>query len=290
MTIAALLLSAQFYALRPSERLKYATLALLFVNISVGGALTHFAAPPVVMVAAKWGWGLADVFRQFGGAAMATILLSTSATLIFFWGEFAEMALRAKDTTGDKPRPEIPFWVTLGHLALMVWTVLMLIGHHPVLMVGGLLVFLAFTEATPQWQSPVRWRGPLLVGLFLAGLVVLGGTQSWWISPLIARLDANTLMLSATVLTAFNDNAAITYLASQVPGLSLGGATAQGLRHAVMAGALAGGGLTVIANAPNPAGQSILAKHFAQGVSPLKLALWALLPTVVAVLCFIFIR
>lgn len=290
MTIAALLLSAQFYALRPSERLKYATLALLFVNISVGGALTHFAAPPVVMVAAKWGWGLSDVFRQFGGAAMATILLSTSATFIFFRSEFTEMTLRAKDEATDKPRPEIPFWVTLGHLALMVWTVLMLIGHHPVLMVGGLLVFLAFTEATSQWQTSVRWRGPLLVGLFLAGLVVLGGTQSWWISPLIARLDANTLMLSATVLTAFNDNAAITFLAAQVPALSLTGATAQELRHAVMAGALAGGGLTVIANAPNPAGQSILAKHFAQGVSPLKLALWAVLPTVVAVLCFIFIR
>ena len=129
-----------------------------------------------------------------------------------------------------------------------------------------------------------------MVGLFLAGLVVLGGTQSWWISPLITRLDANTLMLSATVLTAFNDNAAITFLAAQVPALALADATAQGLRHAVMAGALAGGGFTVIANAPNPAGQSILAKHFAQGVSPLKLALWALLPTVVAVLCFIFIR
>ena len=290
MTIAALLLSAQFYALRPTERLKYATLALLFVNISVGGALTHFAAPPVVMVAAKWGWGLSDVFCQFGWAAMATIFLSTTATFIFFRSEFAELALRAKDTTADNPRSEIPFWVILGHLALMVWTVLMLIGHHPVLMVGGLLVFLAFTEATSQWQTPVRWRGPLLVGLFLAGLVVLGGTQSWWISPLIARLDANTLMFSATVLTAFNDNAAITFLAAQVPALSLTGAAAQELRHAVMAGALAGGGLTVIANAPNPAGQSILAKHFAQGVSPLKLALWAALPTGVAVLCFIFIR
>jgi hypothetical protein len=57
-----------------------------------------------------------------------------------------------------------------------------------------------------------------------------------------------------------------------------------------MAGALAGGGFTVIANAPNPAGQSILAKHFDQGVSPLKLALWAVMPTAVAVLCFIFIR
>src|SRR5262249_50652476 len=45
MTIAALLLSKQFYALKPSARFSYATLGLLFVNVSVGGTLTHFAAP-----------------------------------------------------------------------------------------------------------------------------------------------------------------------------------------------------------------------------------------------------
>jgi hypothetical protein len=287
MTIGALLLSSQFYALRPSERLKYATLALLFVNISVGGALTNFAAPPIVMVAGKWGWSTADVFVHYGWAAVASILASNLTYLLVFRKELAGLKAEA---TGGQVREAIPVWVTVVHLSLMVWTVTMLAGHRPILMLGGFLVFLAFTVATPQWQDPVRLRGPLLVGFFLAGLVVLGGLQAWWISPVIMRLNEGALMAVSTVLTSFNDNAAITYLAAQVPALGLPGAEAEALRHAVVAGALAGGGLTVIANAPNPAGQSILARHFGPGVSPLRLALWALVPTAFALACFVTIR
>lgn len=287
MTIAAWLLSRQFFALRPSEPLKYATLALLFVNISVGGALTNFAAPPIVMVASKWGWSTADVFAHYGWAAVAAILVSNLTYLFIFRGELA----RLKPDASAAPRREaIPVWVTVVHLSLMVWTVAMLAGHRPILMTGGFLVFLAFTVATPQWQDPVRLRGPLLVGFFLAGLVVLGGLQGWWISPVIMRLNEGALMAVSTILTSFNDNAAITYLAAQVPALAAPGAEAEALRHAVVAGALAGGGLTVIANAPNPAGQSILAPHFGPGVSPFRLLLWALLPTAVAVACFVVIR
>jgi hypothetical protein len=287
MTIGALLLSSQFYALQPSERLKYATLALLFVNISVGGALTNFAAPPIVMVAGKWGWSTADVFAHYGWAAIAAILVSNLTYLLVFRGELAGLKAEAEAAT---KRESIPLWVTVAHLLLMVWTVAMLAGHRPILMTGGLLVFLAFTVATPQWQDPVRLRGPLLVGFFLAGLVVLGGLQGWWISPVIMRLDEAALLAVSTFLTSFNDNAAITYLAAQVPALAAPGPMAEALRHAVVAGALAGGGLTVIANAPNPAGQSILAPHFGSGVSPWRLAGWALLPTAVAVGCFVTLR
>lgn len=288
MTIGALLLSTQFYALKPSERLKYATLALLFVNVSVGGALTNFAAPPVVMVAAKWGWSSADVFRQFGEAAIASILLSNVAYLLVFRKEL--MALRPSASTDEGSPASIPVWVTSVHLLLMVWTVAMLAGHHPILMVGGFLVFLAFTVATPQWQDQIRLRGPLLVGFFLAGLVVLGGTQGWWISPVLVRLDEKALMAVSVFLTAFNDNAAITYLAAQVPALSASGPIADALRHSVLAGALAGGGLTVIANAPNPAGQSILSPWFPEGVSAWRLFLWALVPTALALGCFILLK
>ncbi len=287
MTIGALLLSSQFYALQPSERLKYATLALLFVNISVGGALTNFAAPPIAMVAGRWGWSTADVFAHYGWAAIAAILVSNLTYLLVFRGELAGLKAEAEAAT---KRESIPLWVTVVHLLLMVWTVAMLAGHRPILMTGGLLVFLAFTVATPQWQDPVRLRGPLLVGFFLAGLVVLGGLQGWWISPVIMRLDEAALLAVSTFLTSFNDNAAITYLAAQVPALAAPGPMAEALRHAVVAGALAGGGLTVIANAPNPAGQSILAPHFGSGVSPWRLAGWALLPTAVAVGCFVTLR
>jgi Na+/H+ antiporter NhaD/arsenite permease-like protein len=88
------------------------------------------------------------------------------------------------------------------------------------------------------------------------------------------------LFMGATVLTAFNDNAAITYLATLVPGFT------DELKYAVVAGAVTGGGLTVIANAPNPAGQSILQRFFPEGVSPGGLVLGALIPTVIMGACF----
>lgn len=90
-------------------------------------------------------------------------------------------------------------------------------------------------------------------------------------------------MLSATVLTAFNDNAAITYLSTLVPGFT------DNLKYAVVVGAVTGGGLTVIANAPNPAGQAILKKYFSKGISPILLLTYALVPTIVMALCFLFL-
>ena len=287
MTIGAMLLSAQFYSLKPSEPLRYATLALLFVNVSVGGALTHFAAPPIVMVAARWGWGLKDVFAHFGVAALVSILLSNLAYLFWFRRELR--ALKGAAVPGAAAAP-MPAWVVVFHLACMVWTVLMLTEHRPVLMLGGFLVFLAFTTATARWQPTPGLRGPALVGFFLAGLVVLGGVQGWWISPVLGRMGEGALLAVSTFLTAFNDNAAVTYLASQVPAFSVAGPEAEALRHAVLAGALAGGGLTVIANAPNPAGQSILSPWFPEGVSAWRLFLWALAPTGLALGCFVWIK
>ncbi len=289
MTIAALMLADFFLEFRPSARLRYATLALLFVNVSVGGTLTHFAAPPVVMVAGAWGWTTGHMLLHFGLKAALAVLLSTAAYGLLFRREFAALAGRADPALRHESRISVPPWVVAVHLALMVWTVLMLAGHHGALLMAGFLAFLSFTVATPQWQSPVRLRGPLLVAFFLAALVLHGGLQSWWISPLLTRLGETELFLGATFLTAFNDNAAITYLASQVPALADGTATAKALQFAVMAGAVTGGGLTVIANAPNPAGQSILARHFEGGVSPVRLFLWAALPTAVAAACFLLL-
>ena len=61
------------------------------------------------------------------------------------------------------------------------------------------------------------------------------------------------------------------------------------LKFAVVAGAVTGGGMTVIANAPNPAGQAILGKYFSNGVSPLWLAAAAAAPTLVAAACFMLL-
>jgi Na+/H+ antiporter NhaD/arsenite permease-like protein len=196
------------------------------------------------------------------------------------------MEKRAGDHDGDgvgdmiQEKRRMPLFITLTHLAFMAWTVAF--SHYPPLFIGGFLFFLAFSQATANHQNEASLRGPILVGFFLAGLVIHGGLQGWWLAPIISSLSEIPLFVGATILTSFNDNAAITFLASQVEGLS------PQLKYAVLAGAVTGGGLTVIANAPNPAGQALLGKFFGEGVSPVKLALAALLPTIIVALCMLF--
>ncbi len=280
MTICALLLARRFYQQGPSPRFAYATLGLLFVNISVGGTLTHFAAPPVLMVAGKWGWGGMHMLTHFGWKAVAGILAANIVYALYFRHELA--ALKGRDAGEKASEPKVPGWVTFSHMLFLVWTVMN--SHYPALFIGGFLFYLGFLQATEHHQSDLQLRPALLVGFFLAGLVVHGGLQGWWIAPVLSRLSEVPLFVGAAVLTAFNDNAAITYLATLVPGFS------EGMKHAVVAGAVAGGGLTVIANAPNPAGQSILARFFPDGISPVKLMLGALIPTLIVSAWFLACR
>ena len=285
MTICALLLSRQFFACGPSERLKYATLGLLFVNVSIGGTLTNFAAPPVLMVATPWNWSTLFMLRHFGVLALFAIVAATSAYLLFFRRDLRALNLTRAPAAVDQPDEEAgavllppPLWVTMTHVAFMVWTVVN--AHYPVLFVGGFLFFLGFARATAIYQSRIDLRMPLLVGFFLAGLVIHGGLQGWWIAPVLERLGRLPLFMGAMALTAFNDNALITYLATLVPNLD------PAVRLAVVAGAVAGGGLTVIANAPNPAGQAILSRHFDGAVAPLRLLAGAALPTIIVAIVF----
>ncbi|MBV9107286.1 MAG: putative Na+/H+ antiporter [Verrucomicrobia bacterium] len=281
MTICALLLRQKLYDLRPSAELRYATLALLFVNVSVGGTLTHFAAPPVVMVATRWNWDLGFMCSRFGWKAVGGILIATGIYYYRFRKELKQLHPREIGLAPKERR--IPTRIIVTHLLFIAWTVL--VSHYPILVVLGFLFFLAFVEATRRHQVVTSLRGPLLVGFFLLALVIHGSCQQWWIEPVLGSLSEWPLMLGATLLTALNDNAAITYLASLVPGFS------DSLKYAVVAGAVAGGGLTVIANAPNPAGQSILISRFGdEGVSPLKLFLWALIPSAIMGAIFMSLR
>jgi hypothetical protein len=283
MTIAALLLAEKFYSRRPSPRLAYATLGLLFVNVSVGGTLTHFAAPPVLMVSAKWNWGLGYMLKHFGWKAIAGIVVANLAYLGIFGRDLRQLNQNLPEGAGTAteaiPSEPVPAWVTLVHILFLVWTVMT--SHYPALFIGGFLFYLAFLQATEHHQTELNLRPALLVGFFLAGLVAHGGLQGWWIGPVLSGLKETPLFLAAGALTAFNDNAAITYLASLVPDLG------ESLKYAVVAGAVTGGGLTVIANAPNPAGQAILGKFFPDTITPLGLLLGALLPTLLIAAVFL---
>ncbi|MEX0326020.1 MAG: putative Na+/H+ antiporter [Puniceicoccaceae bacterium] len=291
MTIAALLLAKTIYSLEPSTKFKYGTLGLLFVNISVGGTLTHFAAPPVLMVAGAWDWNIAFMFMNFGWKAFIGIVIATVVYGFFLRNEFDSLKVKAderdKNLQGAEEEP-IPLWITFVILAFMGWTVLNL--HNPPLFIAGFLFFMAFVQATATHQDDVRIKGPMLVGFFLAGLVTHGPLQQWWIAPVLGQLGEVSLFTGSTILTAFNDNAAITFLASQVPDFSPGVPGCEVKQYAVVAGAVTGGGLTVIANAPNPAGQSLLSRYFTGGVNPAKLLMGAIFPTIVMALAFMLIR
>jgi MFS family permease len=276
MTICALLLIRQFYTLQPSTKLAYATLGLLFTNISVGGVLTNFAAPPVLIVSHAWHWDTAYMFTHFGFKAIIGIILANAIYYFYFRRELEELNLKRHQETEEQH--SIPFWIILIHLFVLAWIILH--EQSPIIFIGTFFLFLGFVKATKIYQSDVQLRNPLLVAFFLAGLVVHGGLQGWWIEPLLSRFSNYGLTLSSLVLTSFNDNAAVTYLASLIPNFD------ETMKYAVMVGAIVGGGVTVIANAPNPAGQSLLSPYFPGGVSAKKLFLGALIPTLVMLVIF----
>lgn len=274
MTLAALMLRDRVFGAGVSKRLKYATLGLLFVNVSIGGTLTSFAAPPVLMVAAKWNWDSLYMLSHFGWKAALAVAVNALLVTMVFRAELARLPRQVADA-----QAAVPFWVGAIHLLLLVGVVAL--AHHPAAFMGLLLFFMGFATAYPQFQDRLILREGLLVAFFLAGLVVLGGLQQWWLEPLLHSMDETTVYFGATVLTAITDNAALTYLGSQVDGLT------EGFKQALVAGAVTGGGLTVIANAPNPAGFAILRGHFEDGaISPLGLFISALPATLVAILAF----
>lgn len=384
MTICALVLGRNFYDLEPGRRFKYATLGLLFVNVSVGGTLTNFSAPPILMVAGPWDWGGAHMLAHFGWKAAVGILLSNGFYFLLFRSEIAKMegryalvslkaiirerhlgrremaarfdalaatlgettdaikqsirdlldrmrhqleeslapglieqgydkelvqkalderleeielqAVRQRvpallpkkqraefiDPHWDERDDPVPAWVTVVHVLFMLWTIIN--AHDAQLFVLGMLFFLGFAEVTRHHQNRVSLKPAMLVGFFLAGLVIHGGVQAWWIAPILGNLAELPLMLTTTLLTAFNDNASITYLSTLVPGLT------ESLKYVVVAGAVAGGGLTIIANAPNPAGASLLKKYFGGAISAMGVLAAALVPTIILFLMFVLIR
>ncbi|MBP6365762.1 MAG: putative Na+/H+ antiporter [Nitrosomonas sp.] len=274
MTLAALMLRDTLFSKEISTRLKYATVGVLFVNISIGGTLTPFAAPPVLMVAAKWNWDIVFMMTTFGWKAALAVAVNACVVTWLFRHELGHVS-----QTENAAAPKSPLLVVLVHLVFLVLVVLF--AHHPAAFMGLFLFFLGFTTAYQQYQNPLILREALLVAFFLAGLVVLGGQQQWWLQPILMDMDDTAVFFGATLLTAVTDNAALTYLGSLVEGLS------QEFKVALVAGAVTGGGLTVIANAPNPAGFAILRSKFdEQSIHPLGLLIAALPPTLVTIIAF----
>lgn len=282
ITICAILLLRHFFDYTPSIKFKYATIGLLFVSVSLGGALTHFSAPPIIMVARSWGWDTPFMIAHFGWKSVLVIFASTFVYAFLFRREFVSLEnnriMRGAESSIEKPPPN---WIIGMHLLFLIAAVAVM--HYLVLEMFLLLAFIAFVDITQRFQWEMKFRSPMLVAIFLGALVTHGSLQTWWLEPILERLDSFALFAGGVLLTSFNDNAAITYLASLVPSF------ADETKYLIVAAAISGGGLTVIANAPNLVGLSVLKEEFRNGVSPKLLLEWSIVPTLLACAAFFYL-
>jgi hypothetical protein len=228
------------------------------------------------MVSSTWNWDIWYMLENFGWRAGIGVLANALIITFLFKEDLGKIAFK------DNDKSDIPALIILIHLFFLISVVYF--AHHPSVFMGVFLFFIGFTSAYKHYQNPLIIKEALLVAFFLAGLVVLGGIQGWWITPVLLSMDSSAVYYGATALTALTDNAALTYLGSLVDGLS------DEFKLALVSGAVTGGGLTVIANAPNPAGISILRKHFSEkNISPLGLLIAAIPPTLIAIIAFRFL-
>lgn len=272
MTLAALILAPLVFTKAMPERLKYAALGVLFVNVSIGGTLTSYAAPPVLMVAGTWHWDTLFMASNFGWKSMLAVLVNASFMSYFLRKNVHSSSLASTE------KPEC-FSYTVSTIHLLFLSTVVIFAHHAVVFFAVFMFFLGYTQAYDRHQHPLILKEGLLVGFFLAGLVVLGGMQQWWLQPIVSNLKPNELFFGAVALTAFTDNAALTYLGSLITDIS------SASQYMLVAGAVAGGGLTIIANAPNPAGAALLKNGFNnESIGAIGLLAGAALPTIIAII------
>jgi len=275
MALCAALLLKKFYSFKPSTPFKYATLGLLFTNISVGGTLTTFASRALFIVASKRGWDTTYMLTHFAWKACLGILLANATYYFIFKKEFKETFPKKLRSTIKK---DIPFWITFLHLLFV--TAIVLTANHVSLFIAVFILFLGFYKATTFYQSPLHLRSAVLVGFFFASLLIHGELQGWWVVPLLQQLPQVGAMFMSFVLSAFMDNAVVNYLSLEVPHFNE-------MKHYLMvSGAMSAGALTIVANAPNPLGHAILRSAFSDKISLFYLFLGALFPS--CLLLFIF--
>ncbi|MEZ5315595.1 MAG: putative Na+/H+ antiporter [Chlamydiales bacterium] len=279
MALSAILLSKKFYPYGPSRNFSYATLGLLFANISVGGMLTSFSSRALFIVANKWDWSWSYMFTRFGWKGMLGIFISTSLYYLFFRHEFKSrrfpkilVPLKKKETRST------PLWITLIHLCFLV--LIVITGEITLIFLGIFLLFLGFWKATTFYQTPLHLQSAVLVGFFFASLIIHGELQSWWIIPLMQNLNYFGAMGVSFLLSAFMDNAVISYITLELPKYD-------DLKHyLVIVGAMSAGSLTVIANAPNPVGHALLRGSFNGKISFFFLFLGGVMPALIYLFLF----
>ncbi|MCE5318366.1 MAG: putative Na+/H+ antiporter [Parachlamydia sp.] len=276
MTIVALLLGRHFFACRPSRGLAYATLALLFTNISVSGLFTNFASSAIVVLSKAWNWDTPFMWQTFGWKGIAGIAASNLIYFGLFHRELRQ--LKSPKVEEDRQR-EVPWWVTALHLAFLAWITLN--SSLPTVVMGAFVLYLGVYQATASYQKFMDLREPLLIGFFLSSLILISGLQVWWIEPVVEGLHEHGLYLASLMLSAFTHNTSNTLLYSHLPHLT------EQVKYLLVSAALVGGGMTIMANGPNLMACSLLNDYFDREISFARLFLASLVPAQVLSIFFL---
>ncbi len=277
ITLAALFLKRYFFY-SISHKLRYAILAVLLVNISVGGTLTNFSSPPVLMIANVWNWDFKFMLVNFSYKAILTTMVNSLIVIVVFRKQLSVININLDKLSSDKIIPKFIMALNLLFIFLLV-----VFAHDLVIFLSVFVIFLGLHYCYPQYSSNLLIKPSLSVACFLCALIVIGGKQAWWLKSLISYVSDDASFFVALALSSFMDNAAITYLASTLKNIS------SVFKYNVVAGAVSAGGLTVIANAPNLIAINMLQNFFYnQRISHWKLFIFSLVPTAIAILFFKF--
>ncbi len=276
MIIASTLLVKHFYRLFPSTKFGYATMGLLFSNISISGLLSAFSSRALFMILPSVKWGNTMILQHFCWKAVLAILISTSVCYWIFRKEFDSFPAVS---VSAKAKERIPKWVICTHIGFVA--ALMILQSEPLFM-GALFVFyLAFQNFTVFYQHSINLAKIAFVGLFFVGLVVFGGLQEWWVLEVMHRMSDFGYLITAYILSISLDNALVNYIVHNLP------VATDCYLYLVLSGCMSAGGLTLIANMPNIVGYLILKPSFPSSSFSLGwLFLAALGPSCISVLIF----
>ncbi|MCB0309514.1 MAG: hypothetical protein KDD48_09095, partial [Bdellovibrionales bacterium] len=158
MTLTALILRDQYFSSTVSSRFKYLTLATLFVNVSIGGVLTSFAAPPVLMVATKWNWDISFMFWHFGWKAVIAVFANTLIATAVLFKELTN--LKAFTLELHPAARKTPVWLSAIHIGFLGFIVMT--SHHAAFFMGLFMFFIGITAITTEYQESLKIRQSLL--------------------------------------------------------------------------------------------------------------------------------
>jgi hypothetical protein len=247
-------------------------------NISLGGLITHYGSTTLKLIDTVWKWKAGYIFSQFGWKAILAIVIATFSVYAFYKKEFRKLPKKLP-STHDKVPTLPPWWVVGVHLLVLAGVIAT--SDQPFIAYTLFMFLLGFYQATLPYQTPPLFKEPLMIGFFIASIIVLGSLQDWWISPIFAKLEGVSVALFTFLFSAINQNQTLAFIATHISTLD-----AEDTYYFTI-GMTAAGGLTFISNVPNMIAYKILAPHFGGEISLKRHFLHALFPAIIALLIFI---